>query len=91
MDINFSAKLLNNQLWNRQSETHSSFIDILWAWDLSEEFEQLDKITLLDAYSGVYHFNFEQVGMILEINCHCNSPTKCEFYSISDQVKENLF
>ena len=51
-------QLLQYKLGNGQTETHAPFVNLLGALHLSEEFEELSLLFLLDTDAWIFHISY---------------------------------
>ena len=91
LEANFPVKLLHDHFANDQTQAYSlGLAPTFWVFDRAEHFEKLRLIFFLDAYSGISNsHNHESIGIIHSLYLN-TALTIREFYSIRNQIQQNL-
>ena len=87
-DLNFSLKLLQDQLGDSQTQTHPASVNVFSLCYLPKELKQLGQVLLLYTDTCVLYLGHKSI--ISELNSDSDRSLKRELDCISEQVKEYL-
>lgn len=81
-------KLEKYHLWNGQTESHTSTIDILRGMHTTEKLKELSLILLFNTDSSVLDWSNKHTSLVYKFNRY--TSMKSEFNSIAKKIEDDL-